>query len=97
VLKSSISRDFYFKSTHFPDVPVLLDTTFEILAQSLFNEDPDRVHQDAVRHSSIEQEQTQQELHQLQQELNAKFVHQKAFGEAQGASCSKCCACAVSG
>ena len=57
-----------------PDVPVLLDTSFEILAQDLFNEDPVCPHQDADTQSNIQQEQTQQELHQLQQELNANFA-----------------------
>ena len=53
-----------------PDVPVLLDTSFEILAQGLFNEDP-VCPQEADTPSNIQQEQTQQEL---QQELNANFA-----------------------
>ena len=57
-----------------PDVPVLLDTSFEILAQGLFNEDPVCPYQDEDTQSNIQQEQTQQELHQLHQELNAKFA-----------------------
>ena len=77
-----------------PDVPVLLDTSFQILAQGLFNEDP-VCPQEADTQSNIQQEQTQQEL---QQELNANFaLTVKLFGGAQGATCEKCCACAVWG
>jgi hypothetical protein len=57
-----------------PDVPVLLDTTFESLAQGFFNEDSDILHQDEGKHSHIQQEQAQLELHQLQQDLNTKFA-----------------------
>ena len=34
-----------------PDVPVLLDTSFEILAQGLFNEDPVCPHQETVSYT----------------------------------------------
>ncbi len=55
-----------------PETPILLDTTFE---QFLYEADV-CPHQpaDAQSQSNIQQEQTPQELHQLPQELNAKFV-----------------------
>ena len=64
-----------------PDVPVLLDTSFQILAQGLFNEDP-VCPQEADTQSNIQQEQTQQELHQLQQDSNTKFARIKALRRA---------------
>ncbi len=57
-----------------PDVPVLSATSFEILDQGLFNEAVVCPHQETDTQSKIQQEQMQQELHQLQQELYAKFA-----------------------
>ncbi len=53
-----------------PETPVLLDTTLE----QLLHEADVCPHQPADAQSNIQQEQTPQELHQLPQELNAKFA-----------------------
>lgn len=59
-----------------PETPVLLDTTLE----QLLHEADVCPHQPADTQSNIQQEQTPQELHQLQ-ELNAKFARTVKFLE----------------
>ena len=60
-----------------PETPVLLDTTLE----QLLHEADVCPHQPADAQSNIQQEQTPQELHQLPQELNAKFARTVKFLE----------------
>jgi hypothetical protein len=68
-----VATDAALARLFLPDVPVLLDTSFEILAQVLFNEDAVCPHQETDTQSNIQHEQTQEVLHQLQQELNVQF------------------------
>ena len=49
-------------------------TTFETLAQTHLDQDPDRVHQDEDQHSDIQHEESAEHSQPTQQELNSNFA-----------------------
>jgi hypothetical protein len=61
MLDSEFDADAALVRLLFPEIPVLLDTTFE----QFFHEDPVCPHQNADTQSNIQPEQTPQELHEL--------------------------------